>query len=1108
MAKLDNIIKSQLGLAKTSAEEMAAQQGRAAPIQPLEGAVLGANKDQAKMLGSRAQKGNAVRAAIQGETDLATALRRGQTRQQATEAEKAQMGRAGQLGQLSSLEERVEALGQQQIAKTWQDLQNQEALELQIREGETDELQALLERIRNNPEDMAAVNEVNRILAEKGKLKPGELLGPSDLLAMYDTSGEAQIAEALKESFGENVAEALNIGALPIEELGFQNIEELAGLLKMTAADLQQMDIPSFIDSVNAAIQEEQSIVNDLQAKVNDMRLGAAERAEARQRLRDLGAIGVSAANTELDRLAEAITGADTIEFGGEERTVEELLSDSYLSGVVSNFLDGLDPDSGKPITEASKKFKESQPEFAKFIESNRNMLQDAASQVEESVKQYAKIQEENKDTANISSDGYSATLPDKMMKKLFPEWGTPQAEALDANQYQFLRELKSGQLSAQEAQNLVETANSIMDSYPQYFKEFANFNRDELTKAGLLGDTIALGEFKQKLADNARLEKIAVSENVGEELSTFLKVGSLDNLSQELRTLANLGEIDMQDLEEIPGLIDGNWAEMAAWMNNQKPDTLRGTIDQVSSLTGKLDGLKSAATAYNKLDIPEEVRDMFADDDKIDIVEFEDVYGREGRLDLEDLEMLSKFSDHLDPEVRRRMDKSYSLHAQDVMWKKLYETTGSEKGWDELINRTKKTFYDDPAQYENDRAQLRKLMGEMETLKEHSLGKYMEDHINKQFDTVEKYYNAIMYKEPAAKEKDKRQEINYAVEEDRIARRVARSGKDFIHQVRDDSDDWMQDDFNRAISDFSRGIREKYEDNNITAYAVVGKTPSRTDSFLVSPSDYSEAMAEGKQVVPIYGSYGSDLIEKYGPWEQQHDFNLRKNLINAAWNYGRTQAVEAGLVEEIVSKTNEAKEQYFKERQVDPNPLPPAKEWLKKKMVPAKDIRPLTYKRVPESPDFRRKTLVKYTKILDKYPHIRDAMMEGTISMQEFYNQMPNAARNKYSSTFPELEKKLKTDLQEYKNLREERKGVLLDWDKTEKDILRQNQSTLMRDRRPESQTLWTPWQEDVDTQRAIIAGRKAIEDFRARTAPQGEMSVEETEEFVRRQTEEEGRN
>lgn len=647
---LSQRIKSKGGqLAETSLEEQAAMLGRGAPSQPLEAKVMGAGPDQAKMMGTPAAAQSALRAQVEGGQDLATRIRREGPRRAATAQEQAQLEQAGRLGQLGNLDSRVEQLAQQALAQGAGQTE-----EVQLEAQATDpETQSLLERIQTDPNDFQAIQQLNQKLGRGA----GDSLSASELTRMYGGQ-EEQIARA----FGRSVQDALEAGNLNFEEMGFAGAEDVAGLLGVSPEQLSGMSIKQLTDQINTAIETEQNQVADLQARLDDPRLGPAERAEARSQLRDLGAVGIRSAESDLEIMAEELQDADQIQFMGEEIPVDTLLSDEYLSGVMASYLDGLDPDTLEPITDSARKIQESQPEFAEFAKRHRNILEQASSQIGEGVKAFAELQTQNQ---MLSQAKTGERLPDEMMAQIFPDWGELRDSAYDVKQYPMLELLSSDALTPEQANTLVKTSKNLYQQFPEFSRDFAKLSKVQLEKIGALGDPRAALDFDSKLREMKKLEQMERPE----EMASVLGVDSLDELRKmrgELIKQINFGTLDKGILQKLPGLKSGDWNETFAYLKSKKPEDLQQVLADMGTISDTLSSVKEASST--RLDLPGSLDKAFLNNKQISAKELTQY----GTSDYRDLAKL------LD-EHRDKLDRSGLAKAEEMIKRDLSKTLGKD---------------------------------------------------------------------------------------------------------------------------------------------------------------------------------------------------------------------------------------------------------------------------------------------------------------------------------------------------------------------------------------------------------------------------------------------
>jgi uncharacterized protein YerC len=463
-SRLRNILRTGSGqLAETSLEELSNQAGRdIAPKQPLESSVIGGNPHQAKMAGSKAQKDSALRQSLSEPQRLSTALRRQDVRRDTTTDEQGRLERGQRLEQLGSLEGRVEELANQAL-----DQSNADAdVELGINSESPEEV-ALLERIRANPQDTSTIAEFNRL---KGRTQANNILSAEEILQQFDkTTG---IGDALAGS----VQDSIQAGALNFEDMGFSSPNEVAELLGVNPEQLGQFSVQELIDSVNSQIEQEFTEVNDLQNQANDPFLGAAERAEARKRLREAGAVGVRSAESDIDKMADEIADANTVEFMGEELQIEELLDNDYISGLAANYFD--DPNFAEQL-------REEEPGLVTFITKHENLLKDAATEVGEGVKEFAKLQQEN---LNVGKVAGGQRLSEDVMKSIFPDYGEITDQKYNKNSSPLLTYLSDPRTTSGAQIETVQNINNITKTRPELASDIATLNKQQLESLGFTG--------------------------------------------------------------------------------------------------------------------------------------------------------------------------------------------------------------------------------------------------------------------------------------------------------------------------------------------------------------------------------------------------------------------------------------------------------------------------------------------------------------------------------------------------------------------------------------------------------------------------------------------
>ena len=140
--------------------------------------------------------------------------------------------------------------------------------------------------------------------------------------------------------------------------------EQLANTLGVDVGSMDNMSVSEFMGKMNDWRQKTMTRTSQLQSDATNPLLGPAERQEARMQLRGAGATGLRSAEESVADLKDQIKTAEKVSFNGQDISVENLLKDDSLSGIVKGYL--LDPNSPE-----SQKLKQNEPGLAQWIEAN-----------------------------------------------------------------------------------------------------------------------------------------------------------------------------------------------------------------------------------------------------------------------------------------------------------------------------------------------------------------------------------------------------------------------------------------------------------------------------------------------------------------------------------------------------------------------------------------------------------------------------------------------------------------------------------------------------------------------------------------------------------------
>lgn len=549
MGLRDQILKTTSGrLAETAVvptSTLAGQQGIASPLTPLGGALIGANDDQQKMMGTPAQKQNALRQSL----DKVNTLGEAQADRQAKTEMSAEQAGAAQRGQklqdvLRGNKDRVANMVNTEIGKlqTAQLSKSRSGIMAAAPSNQAqvdqlyEQLQALPPERRVGEDGMAIVNQISTL---SGKDYGG-------LAQTVLEEAEEQKAEAA-ELAAQATADTVDLDML-LPQLGM-NKQEMAGLLNVPETILDKLSLSELSNLLDLAVGTETTRTD---AAGSSILGGAAERAAAAQRSADLSTSGVASMEAGMQRLSDEIAQSGNIQFAGKQWTVDELLSDENVSKLVSDYL--LNPNSAESKALASDP--NAKP-LIDFVNRNSAALQEAAKQFSTVATEAQAVQDTNKAIAKIGN----TVLPDALMRKIYPSWGS----AANA------RYSPTGLVSALHGlppEQQEAAANSITAA----FEKFPNFPLDVTSiNSGTLG-------------------KLVAKKNGASPLDTLI---STMDITQRVE---NTGSVD-----DIIGMIFGDSVQSQSQAQtlldeDRQRQKMRGTVPEYSYLdsdnNGRVDDL------------------------------------------------------------------------------------------------------------------------------------------------------------------------------------------------------------------------------------------------------------------------------------------------------------------------------------------------------------------------------------------------------------------------------------------------------------------------------------------------------------------------------------
>lgn len=478
-SKLQNYKLGSSGLGQTSSEELQgltdASERPIAPQSPLESSVIGASPDVAKMAGTPNQKTSSLRIALQQSNSLPDSQRVAQSRTQQTGQEQQTQAKGQSAQKLDQLNTRVQALTNNMLQTAESQTTAQMTLKpdalANIAPENQQETTALLGKLGNNTATNQDILRLNQLM---GKTDVASQLTGDQIKANFMTAGNAA-----GTALANNTADTIKVSDIDPTSLGFQDMNELANVLGVDPTELAGLSLKDLQDDAQKLFTDEFNKTNTLTARANDINLGPAERAEARKDLKDMGATGVAKSETGIDKLADQVANADTINFAGEDLNVKDVLSDEYLSGLAAHYVDSDETDPFRAELKASE------PELAKWLDDNQEVLKQATQSLDDGVKAFSDLQFQNQ---KLKSFPDLPDLSDDVMKSILPDYGSLRADAYNIDDVPALKYMQDVSVPQASRANVRSAFDVFNTSTPQLTGQLAKLSPQQLDQLGATG--------------------------------------------------------------------------------------------------------------------------------------------------------------------------------------------------------------------------------------------------------------------------------------------------------------------------------------------------------------------------------------------------------------------------------------------------------------------------------------------------------------------------------------------------------------------------------------------------------------------------------------------
>jgi hypothetical protein len=452
-------------------------------------------------------------------------------------------------------------------------------------------------------------------------------------LSRYVKQPEATIATAVANTLGPDV----KLSSLTDDDYRNFGLAEAAKALGLKDEEMKSLSLSELQAKVEALASQDFTRVEELNRIANDPAYPENVRQDAQRQLRDLSSVSVAATEADMEKLNQEVQSADTFTIGDTTYSVKELLTDATLTSIVTAYLED-DPDYIETL-------KNTAPDLAAFIDSNRAALKDIAKDLGEGVKSLADTQIFNASLEKVNGvdlgafnketiTGYDPNAPkDKPYtttsahQLVMNDAGVP---AQDKEVWQgmkpvytkFLADMASfNPLLAKDladddyTQMMTKFRNSGMDSFNEYINAYTNFQRDLVTLNNTAADSdTADATIASTIGNRSELEAFVKDYRLRQELGLPQIPGKFTSLYS---ILDSNGDGKLDDSVAVLNAMKGHYG-----LTLEKMAELPTTFDKDKPrLKDLLSAGKTAQTTESTDAIYRAVRDGILDEAELDAI-------------------------------------------------------------------------------------------------------------------------------------------------------------------------------------------------------------------------------------------------------------------------------------------------------------------------------------------------------------------------------------------------------------------------------------------------------------------------------------------------------